>query len=61
MGWALLGAGLLLALGVLLRHRLRAPAQPRSRPDLRGRTAIVTGERHGTDRERPGTAPPRGL
>lgn len=43
MGWALLGAGLLLALGVLLRHRLRAPAQPRSRPDLRGRTAIVTG------------------
>ncbi|XP_050570683.1 flotillin-2 isoform X4 [Cygnus atratus] len=47
MGWALLGAGLLLALGALLRHRLRAPAPYRSRPDLRGRTAVVTGERHG--------------
>ncbi|KAM6110680.1 dehydrogenase/reductase SDR family member 13 [Pterocles gutturalis] len=45
MGWALLGAGLLLALYTLLRHGLRRapPPPPRARPDLRGRTAIVTG------------------
>ncbi|XP_075575509.1 flotillin-2 isoform X1 [Pelecanus crispus] len=43
MGWALLGAGLLLALYALLRHGLRrAPPAP-GRPALRGRTAIVTG------------------
>lgn len=54
MGWALLGAGLLLALYTLLRHGLRRVPPPLSRPELRGRTAIVTGER----RERPpGTAP----
>ncbi|KAM6372597.1 dehydrogenase/reductase SDR family member 13 [Pluvialis apricaria] len=43
MGWALLGAGLLLALYTLLRHGLRRVPPPRSRPGLRGRTAIVTG------------------
>ncbi|XP_074449920.1 flotillin-2 isoform X4 [Larus michahellis] len=44
MGWALLGAGLLLALYTLLRHGLRpAVPPPRSPAALRGRTAIVTG------------------
>ncbi|KAM6337735.1 dehydrogenase/reductase SDR family member 13 [Alca torda] len=44
MGWALLGAGLLLALYTLLRHGLRpAVLPPRSPAALRGRTAIVTG------------------
>ncbi|XP_074746178.1 flotillin-2 isoform X8 [Strix uralensis] len=43
MGWALLGAGLLLALYTLLRHGLRRAPPHRSRPALRGRTAIVTG------------------
>ncbi|KAM6315552.1 dehydrogenase/reductase SDR family member 13 [Podargus strigoides] len=43
MGWALLGAGLLLALYTLLRHGLRRPTPPHHRPTLRGRTAIVTG------------------
>lgn len=53
MGWTLLGAGLLLALYTLLRHGLRRSPPLRDRPELRGRTAIVTGER----RER--TAPGR--
>ncbi|RLV92309.1 hypothetical protein DV515_00013844 [Chloebia gouldiae] len=49
MGWALLGVGLLLALYALLRHGLRSAPWPRGRPELRGRTAIVTGEpRQGT-------------
>ncbi|XP_069647306.1 dehydrogenase/reductase SDR family member 13 isoform X2 [Haliaeetus albicilla] len=43
MGWTLLGAGLLLALYTLLRHGLRRSPQLRDRPELRGRTAIVTG------------------
>ncbi|XP_074888845.1 dehydrogenase/reductase SDR family member 13 isoform X5 [Buteo buteo] len=43
MGWALLGAGLLLALYTLLRHGLRRSPPLRDRPELRGRTAIVTG------------------
>ncbi|XP_051491563.1 dehydrogenase/reductase SDR family member 13 [Apus apus] len=43
MGWALLGAGLLLALYTLLRHGLRRALPPPARPALRGRTAIVTG------------------
>ncbi|NXG24815.1 DHR13 reductase, partial [Grallaria varia] len=43
MGWALLGAGLLLALYTLLRHGLRRAPRARPRPALRGRTAIVTG------------------
>ncbi|NXP95264.1 DHR13 reductase, partial [Passerina amoena] len=43
MGWALLGVGLLLALYTLLRHGLRSAPRPRARPELRGRTAIVTG------------------
>ncbi|XP_068066570.1 flotillin-2 isoform X1 [Anomalospiza imberbis] len=43
MGWALLGVGLLLALYTLLRHGLRSAPRPRGRPELRGRTAIVTG------------------
>uniref|UniRef100_A0A8C4U6X1 Dehydrogenase/reductase 13 n=1 Tax=Falco tinnunculus TaxID=100819 RepID=A0A8C4U6X1_FALTI len=43
MGWALLGAGLLLALYTLLRHGLRRAPPPRAPPALRGRTAIVTG------------------
>ncbi|XP_021406531.2 dehydrogenase/reductase SDR family member 13 [Lonchura striata] len=43
MGWALLGVGLLLALCALLRHGLRSAPRPRARPELRGRTAIVTG------------------
>ncbi|NXG62163.1 DHR13 reductase, partial [Hemiprocne comata] len=45
MGWALLGAGLLLALYTLLRHGLRRALPPPARAVLRGRTAIVTGER----------------
>lgn len=53
MGWTLLGAGLLLALYTLLRHGLRRSPPLRDRNELRGRTAIVTGER----RER--TAPGR--
>ncbi|KAM9257235.1 dehydrogenase/reductase SDR family member 13 [Cariama cristata] len=43
MGWALLGAGLLLALYTLLRHGLRRAPPPPARPTLRGRTVIVTG------------------
>ncbi|XP_052660429.1 dehydrogenase/reductase SDR family member 13 isoform X3 [Harpia harpyja] len=43
MGWTLLGAGLLLALYTLLRHGLRRSPPLRARPELRGRTAIVTG------------------
>ncbi|XP_075374426.1 flotillin-2 isoform X2 [Mycteria americana] len=43
MGWALLGAGLLLALYTLLRHGLRRLPPPRARTALGGRTAIVTG------------------
>ncbi|XP_072738667.1 flotillin-2 isoform X1 [Ciconia boyciana] len=43
MGWALLGAGLLLALYTLLRHGLRRVPPPRARTALGGRTAIVTG------------------
>ncbi|NXD81580.1 DHR13 reductase, partial [Halcyon senegalensis] len=43
MGWALLGVGLLLALYTLLRHGLRRVPLPCARPELRGRTAIVTG------------------
>ncbi|XP_010571965.1 PREDICTED: dehydrogenase/reductase SDR family member 13 [Haliaeetus leucocephalus] len=43
MGWTLLGAGLLLALYTLLRHGLRRSPPLRDRPELRGRTAIVTG------------------
>ncbi|XP_074413008.1 flotillin-2 isoform X2 [Zonotrichia albicollis] len=43
MGWALLAVGLLLALYTLLRHGLRLAPRPRARPELRGRTAIVTG------------------
>ncbi|XP_058673922.1 dehydrogenase/reductase SDR family member 13 [Ammospiza caudacuta] len=43
MGWALLAVGLLLALYTLLRHGLRPAPRPRARPELRGRTAIVTG------------------
>lgn len=45
MGWALLGAGLLLALYTLLRHGLRRAPPPLAPPALGGRTAIVTGER----------------
>ncbi|XP_075374427.1 flotillin-2 isoform X3 [Mycteria americana] len=44
MGWALLGAGLLLALYTLLRHGLRRLPPPRARTALGGRTAIVTGD-----------------
>ncbi|NXN96908.1 DHR13 reductase, partial [Rhinopomastus cyanomelas] len=43
MGWALLGVGLLLAVYTLLRHGLRRAPPPLARPELRGRTAIVTG------------------
>ncbi|NXX79769.1 DHR13 reductase, partial [Urocolius indicus] len=43
MGWALLGAGLLLALYTLLRYGLRRAPAPRARAELRGITAIVTG------------------
>ncbi|NXW92822.1 DHR13 reductase, partial [Alopecoenas beccarii] len=53
MGWALLAVGLLLCVYTLLRHGLRRVPPPRAPPALRGRTAIVTGER----RAPPGTAP----
>lgn len=56
MGWALLGVGLLMALYTLLRHGLRGAPRLRARPELRGRTAIVTGERRQrppASRERP--------
>ncbi|XP_072793350.1 flotillin-2 isoform X4 [Taeniopygia guttata] len=43
MGWALLAVGLLLVLYTLLRHGLSSAPRPRGRPELRGRTAIVTG------------------
>ncbi|XP_061868347.1 dehydrogenase/reductase SDR family member 13 [Colius striatus] len=43
MGWALLGAGLLMALYTLLRYGLRRAPPPRARAALRGITAIVTG------------------
>ncbi|NXJ73368.1 DHR13 reductase, partial [Trogon melanurus] len=43
MGWVLLGTGLLLALYTLLRYGLRRAPPPPARPELRGRTAIVTG------------------
>ncbi|NXY85000.1 DHR13 reductase, partial [Alcedo cyanopectus] len=43
MGGALLGVGLLFALYTLLRHGLRRVPLPCARPELRGRTAIVTG------------------
>lgn len=53
MGWALLAVGLLLCVYTLLRHGLRRVPPPRAPPALRGRTAIVTGER----RAPRGTAP----
>ncbi|KAM6242490.1 dehydrogenase/reductase SDR family member 13 isoform 3-T3 [Porphyrio hochstetteri] len=65
MGWALLGIGLLLALCALLRRGLRRAPPPRALPELRGRTAIVTGERRERPRypapvqAGPGTARPR--
>lgn len=62
MGWVLLGAGLLLAVYTLLRHGLRRAPPPLARPSLRGRTAIVTGERRAPRAaapERDGPAPPR--
>ncbi|NXW44041.1 DHR13 reductase, partial [Nyctiprogne leucopyga] len=43
MGWGLLAVGLLLAVYTLLRHGLRRLPPPLARPELRGRTAIVTG------------------
>ncbi|XP_064250923.1 flotillin-2 isoform X3 [Passer domesticus] len=43
MEWALLLVGLLLAVYTLLRHGLRGAPRPLGRPELRGRTAIVTG------------------
>lgn len=57
MGWALLGVGLLLALYTLLRHGLRSAPRPRARPELRGRTAIVTGERPAGRRDGPRCGP----
>uniref|UniRef100_A0A8C3NGB3 Uncharacterized protein n=1 Tax=Geospiza parvula TaxID=87175 RepID=A0A8C3NGB3_GEOPR len=57
MGWALLGVGLLLALYTLLRHGLRSAPRPRARPELRGRTAIVTGERPAGSRDGPRCGP----
>lgn len=57
MGWALLGVGLLLALYTLLRHGLRGAPRPRARPELRGRTAIVTGERPAGSRDGPRCGP----
>ncbi|NXL56822.1 DHR13 reductase, partial [Chordeiles acutipennis] len=43
MGWGLLAVGLLLTIYTLLRHGLRRLPPPPARPELHGRTAIVTG------------------